>query len=654
MSAERGQDHLLLPGLLAAHGLLDGRGQRVRRLGRRHDALGAGEEHAGGEALRLRLGDRLDLAGLVEVADQRAHAVVAQPAGVDRVRHEVVAERVHLHQRRHPDRVAEVVRVRALGQRRARGRLDRAHRRRHPAGPLLPQEREHQPAEVRAAAGAPDQQVGGLADLGELQQRLLADDRLVHQHVVEHAAERVVDRRVLRRDLDGLADRDAERPGGVRVLGQDRAPGLGQVRRARVHGAAERLDHHPAVGLLVVRRPHLPHLALEAVLRAGERERGAPLAGAGLGGQLLDARLRVVVRLRHGGVRLVRAGGGDAFVLVVDPRRRPERLLQPVRAVQRARPPQPVDVEHLVGDVDVLLGRHLLHDQVHREQRRQVVGPDRLAGAGVQHRRRRRRQVVQHVVPARRHLALVEQDLVLLHLGHDASGLATNGRSDTSDSGRSRAVPSSRAEVGVEPEPGRVERPQPQVAAPLAPVGALERPARRLDADRGDRFGREGQRLAPHHLELGAWRRLPGQQVEHHVGGEPGGADAEAGEAGGVRHSSLPGQAVERAEPRGRVDRPGPLVAEPESLELRERGEEVLGEEPVGLRSRLVGVLHPAAEVVHRVVPAPQDAVVGREPVVVEQVGRVAESLPARPADRARAARRSAVRSSGRSRRRER
>ena len=44
--------------------------------------------------------------------------------------------------------------------------------------------------------------------------------------------------------------------------------------------------------------------------------------------------------------------------------------------------------------------------------------------------------------------------------------------------------------------------------------------------------------------------------------------------------------AVERAEPRGRVDRAGPPVAEPEPVELRERREEVLGEEAVGLRAR--------------------------------------------------------------------
>ena len=153
---------------------------------------------------------------------ERRHAVVAQPAGVDRLGDEAVAERVHLQQRRHAGGVAEVVAVLALGQARAGRRLDAADRRVHPPGELLAQEREREPAEVRAAAGAADEQVGRLADLGQLQQRLLADDRLVHQHVVEHAAERVARVRVGGGDGDGLGDGDAEAAVVVRVLGEQR------------------------------------------------------------------------------------------------------------------------------------------------------------------------------------------------------------------------------------------------------------------------------------------------------------------------------------------------------------------------------------------------------------------------------------------------
>ena len=196
---------------------------------------------------------------------------------------------------------------------------------------------------------------------------------------------------------------------------EDRAAGRGQRRGRRVHDSAEHLHHDPAVRLLVVGRPHLPDLAVEPELRARERERGAPLARAGLGGEPPDAGLRVVVRLRDGGVRLVRAGRRDALVLVVDPRRGTERLLQPVRAVERRRTPEPVHVQHRARDVDVLLGRDLLHDQVHREQRREVVRPDRLQRARVQHRRWRRRQVGEQVVPAGRLLGLVEQELRRRH-----------------------------------------------------------------------------------------------------------------------------------------------------------------------------------------------------------------------------------------------
>ena len=65
---------------------------------------------------------------------------------------------------------------------------------------------------------------------------------------------------------------------------------------------------------------HLDHvdLAFHAEEVAGQGERAAPLAGAGLGGDALDALLLVVVGLGDGRVGLVAAGRADALVLVVD------------------------------------------------------------------------------------------------------------------------------------------------------------------------------------------------------------------------------------------------------------------------------------------------------------------------------------------------
>jgi urease subunit gamma len=56
-----------------------------------------------------------------------------------------------------------------------------------PPRELLAQERERQAGEVRAAARAAHDQVGRQPHLRELRQRLLADDGLVQQDVVEHA-----------------------------------------------------------------------------------------------------------------------------------------------------------------------------------------------------------------------------------------------------------------------------------------------------------------------------------------------------------------------------------------------------------------------------------------------------------------------------------
>ena len=199
------------------------------------------------------------------------------------------------------------------------------------------------------------------------------DDGLVQQDVVEHRAERVVG--VLARDriADRVGDGRAERPGAVRVVdggGDDRcSPGL----------------HHDApVGLLVVRGPHHVHLALEAEQGAGEGEGASPLAGPGLGGEAVDPGLLVVEGLWHRRVRLVGTGRRDRLVLVVDPGRRAEGLFEAFGTHERRRAPQAEHVDDLSGDVHPGLGRHLLADERHREERGEVVRPDRLAGARVQ------------------------------------------------------------------------------------------------------------------------------------------------------------------------------------------------------------------------------------------------------------------------------
>ena len=197
------------------------------------------------------------------------------------------------------------------------------------------------------------------------------------------------------------------------VLGEEGAPRRGDRRRRTVYGGPEGLHHEAPIRLLVVAGPDLPDLAAEAEERAGEGERRPPLPGPGLGGEAADPGLGVVVGLRDRGVGLVTAGRADPLVLVVDPGRRAEGLLEAVGPVEGGRPPLAVDVEHRPRDIDEALGGDLLEDEVHREQGREVLGADRLAGAGVEGRRGRAREVRHQVVPGGRHLGLLEHELVL-------------------------------------------------------------------------------------------------------------------------------------------------------------------------------------------------------------------------------------------------
>ena len=226
--------------------------------------------------------------------------------------------------------------------------------------------------------------------------------------MVEHRAQGVVEALVARGHLDGLGDRDAQRAGGVLGL---RAAGVGGVAGRAQHARSPGLDHRAPVGLLVVARAHHVDGALEAEHRAGQRQRRAPLPGAGLGDQPAHAGLLVGVGLRDGAVGLVRARGGDALVLVEDLRRGIELGLEPLRAVQRRRAPQPQRVAHRLGDLDLRLGRDLLLDQRHREDRREVGRPGGLAGLRVQRRDGVARQVGQQVDPVGRDRRLGERDL---------------------------------------------------------------------------------------------------------------------------------------------------------------------------------------------------------------------------------------------------
>ena len=170
------------------------------------------------------------------------------------------------------------------------------------------------------------------------------------------------------------------------------------------------LHHQAAVWLLVVACPNHVDLDFDPEHGARVGEGAAPLAGAGFGGDALDALFLVVEGLRNRGVGLVAAGRAYALVLVVDVGRRIERLLEPKGAHEGARSILLVELADRLRDLDLALGRDLLHDQRHREERRQIGRTERLVRPGMERRRLRHGQIRRDVVPGSRDLFLVQHE----------------------------------------------------------------------------------------------------------------------------------------------------------------------------------------------------------------------------------------------------
>ena len=101
----------------------------------------------------------------------------------------------------------------------------------------------------------------------------LTDNGLVHQHMVEHAAQSVLRIFTLGRVLDRFADGDAEAAGAVRSFGQDRATGVGIRTRTGDAVCAVGLHHRLAVRLLLeADRDHV-NLELDTVEGTGIGQR---------------------------------------------------------------------------------------------------------------------------------------------------------------------------------------------------------------------------------------------------------------------------------------------------------------------------------------------------------------------------------------------
>ena len=270
------------------------------------------------------------------------------------------------------------------------------------------------PGEVRATAGAADDDVGRLAGHPHLLDRLLADDGLMEEHVVEDRAEGVLRVVAGRRVLDRLADRHPERAGAVRRLGEDLAA-VGRV-LARAGNDLRAVGFHedPPVRLLVVAGPDHVDLDLEAEERAGEGQ-GAPHwpAPVSVARRVTPCLLVVVTPARapcsacgcRTGCRPRTCSRCGRAYRAPSPGDGPGRAGWGDRGGRRRGPAPGISISRSAETSWPMsaIGK----------QRRQVVRPDRLAGAGMERRRRRHRQVGRDVVPGARNARLIEDELRL-------------------------------------------------------------------------------------------------------------------------------------------------------------------------------------------------------------------------------------------------
>ena len=147
--------------------------------------------------------------------------MVAQAAGVVGRGDEAAAQRVHLRQRADHAGVAEVVGEFAAGEAGAGGRLHGDDAVIRLAPELFAHERRDQAAQIGAAAGAADDDVGLDAVLVQRCLGLQTDHRLMQQHLVEHAAQHVA---IARRGgglFHGLGDGAAQAARGAGMRGED-------------------------------------------------------------------------------------------------------------------------------------------------------------------------------------------------------------------------------------------------------------------------------------------------------------------------------------------------------------------------------------------------------------------------------------------------
>src|SRR5690242_9662954 len=178
---------------------------------------------------------------------------------------EVMAERMHFDQRGHADGITKVISIHAPCHARTGHRFCSQEACLHAFTQRVPDEGEGEPGHIAAATYAPDNDIWVIARFLHLEHSFFTDNSLMHQDMVQHTTKRILDSTsALCRNFYRLADSNTQATWILRVLRQDAASGIGQVRGTGMNGRPIRLHEITPVRFLLITDLHHEDFNIDA------------------------------------------------------------------------------------------------------------------------------------------------------------------------------------------------------------------------------------------------------------------------------------------------------------------------------------------------------------------------------------------------------
>ena len=195
-----------------------------------------------------------------------------------------MAKGMHFDQRRHPDGIAKVIGIDAFGQTGTGHWLGSEEAGFQPLFASFTDEGENQARHIAASTCAANYHVRVIVRQCHLLESLFANNSLVQQYVVEHAAQRILGCSTAGGgNLYRFTDGDAKAALVIRVFCQDAAARVGEIAGAGVDSGAVGFHHIAAIRLLLIADFDHEDFDFYAEVGASQRQSRSPLPGARLG-----------------------------------------------------------------------------------------------------------------------------------------------------------------------------------------------------------------------------------------------------------------------------------------------------------------------------------------------------------------------------------